>query len=465
MRTAAVLPVKSFGRAKQRLDAAVQQPARAGLAAAMVGDVLAALGRVDALDDLVVVTAEPRAAAAARAAGAHVVHDPAETGQSDAAALGIAAAVGRGAGRTLLVPGDCPSLDPGEVAALLAGARGAGVVIVPDRHGTGTNALLLTPPDVLAPAFGPGLVRAPRLARRVRRRDRAGRPCGVARARRRHAGRPGGAARRAGPAAARRAAHARAAGADGDRGMTLAAEALPGMPEIRRGDDLGALLREAAARLPDPGLRPDDVLAVAHKAVAKAEGRVVPLSGVLPGAEARKLAAEHGKDPRLVELILAESVELVRADAGRLIARTRHGFVCANAGVDQSNAGGEEHAVLLPADPDASARALRAALGCAVVVTDSFGRAWRIGQAEVAIGCAGLGPLDDWRGRPDTAGRLLHATVIAIADEAASAADLVRDKDSGEPAVRLRGLGRHVLPDDGPGVAALLRAPEQDLFG
>jgi len=155
MRTAAVLPVKSFGRAKQRLDAAVQQPARAGLAAAMVGDVLAALGGVRELDDLVVVTAEPRAAAAARAAGAHVVHDPAETGQSDAAARGVAAAVARGAERVLLVPGDCPSLDAAEVAALLAGARDAGVVIVPDRHGTGTNALLLTPPDVLAPAFGP----------------------------------------------------------------------------------------------------------------------------------------------------------------------------------------------------------------------------------------------------------------------------------------------------------------------
>jgi coenzyme F420-0:L-glutamate ligase / coenzyme F420-1:gamma-L-glutamate ligase len=247
--------------------------------------------------------------------------------------------------------------------------------------------------------------------------------------------------------------------------MTLAAAALPGLPEIRHGDDLGVLLRDAAARLPEPGLRAGDVLAVAHKAVAKAEGRVVPLSAVLPGSDARKLAAEHGKDPRLVELILSESVELVRADAGRLIARTRHGFVCANAGVDQSNAGGEEHAVLLPVDPDASARALRAALGCAVVITDSFGRAWRIGQAEVAIGCAGLAPVADWRGRVDTAGRLLHATVIAVADEAASAADLVRAKDSGEPAVRLRGLEQHVLPGDGPGVAALLRAPEQDLFG
>ena len=132
--------------------------------------------------------------------------------------------------------------------------------------------------------------------------------------------------------------------------------------------------------------------------------------------------------------------------------------MCANAGVDQSNAGGEGLAVLLPADPDASARALRARLGCAVVVTDSFGRAWRTGQAEVAIGCAGLEPLDDWRGRPDSEGRPLHATHIAVADQAAAAADLVRGKDSREPAVRLRGLERHVLGGDGPGAAALLRA-------
>jgi coenzyme F420-0:L-glutamate ligase / coenzyme F420-1:gamma-L-glutamate ligase len=245
----------------------------------------------------------------------------------------------------------------------------------------------------------------------------------------------------------------------------LLAEPLPSLPEIRAGDDLAGLLLDGSARLADPGLRHDDVLAVAHKAVAKAEGRVVPLSAVMPGAHARRLAAEHGKDPRLVELILSETAELIRADAGRLIARTHHGFVCANAGVDQSNAGGEEAAVLLPRDPDASARALRARLGCAVVISDSFGRAWRIGQAEVAIGCAGLAPLEDWRGRPDSAGRLLHATQIAVADEAASAADLVRGKDTGQPAVRLRGLERFVLHDDGPGVVALLRAPEQDLFG
>jgi 2-phospho-L-lactate guanylyltransferase len=155
MRTAAVLPVKSFGRAKQRLDGAVAQPARAELAAGMVGDVLAALGRVAGLDHVVVVTAEPRAAAAARDAGAQVVDDPVEAGQSAAAALGIAAARSGGAERVLLVPGDCPALDPSEIAALLGGFDGAGVVIVPDRHGTGTNGLRLTPPDVIEPAFGP----------------------------------------------------------------------------------------------------------------------------------------------------------------------------------------------------------------------------------------------------------------------------------------------------------------------
>ena len=245
----------------------------------------------------------------------------------------------------------------------------------------------------------------------------------------------------------------------------IALEALAGLPEIRPGDDLAALLVAAAGRLAEPGLERADVLVVAHKAIAKAEGRVVALADVEPGPRALALAPEHGKDPRLLELILAESAELVRADAGRLICRTRHGFVCANAGVDQSNAGGAERAVLLPLDPDASARALRAQLGCAVVIGDSFGRPWRIGQAEVAIGCAGLAPLEDWRGRPDGAGRELRATLVAIADEAAAAADLVRAKDSGEPAVRLRGLGRHVLDEDGPGAVALLRPPEHDLFG
>jgi coenzyme F420-0:L-glutamate ligase/coenzyme F420-1:gamma-L-glutamate ligase len=245
-------------------------------------------------------------------------------------------------------------------------------------------------------------------------------------------------------------------------GSGISLVALPGIPEIRPGDDLAARLAEAAERI--GGLRPTDVLVVAQKVVSKAEGRVVPLRAVFPGWEARELADEHGKDPRLVQVVLDESEEILRADRGRLICRTRHGFVCANAGVDASNAGAPDTLVLLPDDPDASARALRRQLGCAVVISDSFGRAWRVGQCEVAIGCAGLEPADDWRGRPDAGDRTLAATVIAIADEAAAAADLVRGKDTREPAVRIRGLERHVTAGDGAGAAALVRAREDDLF-
>jgi 2-phospho-L-lactate/phosphoenolpyruvate guanylyltransferase len=156
MRTAAVLPVKSFGRAKERLGAAVGQPDRGELAAAMLGDVLDALRATGGLAELIVVTAEPRAAVAAREAGAFVVDDPIEAGQSDAASRGVRAAVSRGCDRVLLVPGDCPALDPREVGGLLGGFVGAGLAIVPDRHGSGTNALLIAPPEAVRPAFGPG---------------------------------------------------------------------------------------------------------------------------------------------------------------------------------------------------------------------------------------------------------------------------------------------------------------------
>ena len=237
--------------------------------------------------------------------------------------------------------------------------------------------------------------------------------------------------------------------------------ALPGLPEVRPGDDLARLIQDTGTEL-----TATDVLVVAHKVVSKAEGRLVDLNDVVPGERARRLAADHGKDPRHTEVVLSEAAQLVRADGGRLICRTRHGFVCANAGVDQSNASAPDQLILLPVDPDASARALRAALPGrpAVLITDSFGRAWRTGQCEVAIGVAGLHALEDWRGQPDAQGRELHATIIAVADETAAAADLVRAKDSREPAVRVRGLHRHITADDGPGVAPLVRRLEDDLF-
>jgi coenzyme F420-0:L-glutamate ligase/coenzyme F420-1:gamma-L-glutamate ligase len=240
----------------------------------------------------------------------------------------------------------------------------------------------------------------------------------------------------------------------------IEAFALPGLPEVRPGDDLGVLL---AAHDYEAG----DVLVVAHKIVSKAEGALRRLSEVTPTPRAEQLAAENAKDPRHVQAILDESQAILRAQRGVLICRTRHGFVCANAGVDASNSPDADTVVTLPVDPDASARALRAALRArpAVVIADSFGRAWRHAQCDVAIGIAGLRPVDDWRGRRDAAGAQLRATAIAVADEAAAAADLVRDKASGEPAVVVRGLARHVTADDGPGAATLVRPIEEDLFG
>jgi coenzyme F420-0:L-glutamate ligase / coenzyme F420-1:gamma-L-glutamate ligase len=240
------------------------------------------------------------------------------------------------------------------------------------------------------------------------------------------------------------------------------------LPEVRPGDDLAALI--AAACPADLG--GGDVLVVASKAVSKAEGRVVELAGVSAGEEARRIAADApgGKDPRLVQLVLDEAAEVLRAERGVLIVETRHGFVCANAGIDVSNLPGDDIALLLPEDPDASARALRDGIETArgvrpaVVVTDSFGRAWRMGQVDVAIGAAGLLVVDDWRGRSDAHGRELRATVAAVGDAVASMADLARSKDAGEPAVLLRGLARYVTPEDGPGAAALRRPRRDDLF-
>ena len=252
---------------------------------------------------------------------------------------------------------------------------------------------------------------------------------------------------------------------------TLTARALEGLPEIAVGTDLAAFIAERAT---DPPLRDGDVVVVAHKAVSKAEGRVRRLDEVAPSPRAAALAEEQGKDPRHVQVVLDETRELLRAERGVLICVTHHGFVCANAGVDASNAAadGPETLILLPSDPDASARSLRARLreltGVApgVVITDSFGRAWRHGQTDVAIGAAGIAALEDWRGRTDSVGRELQATWIALADQIAGAADLARGKDSRQPVVILSGLDRHVLPagDDGPGAAALLRPAGEDLF-
>ena len=229
---------------------------------------------------------------------------------------------------------------------------------------------------------------------------------------------------------------------------------MPGLPEVRPGDDLTALLPAVAA---------NEIVVVSHKVVSKAEGRIVDLATVVPSGDARGLGKE---DPRLAQVILDESASIVAARDGIVICETRHGFVCANAGVDQSNVPGDDMAVLLPLDPDRSARELRARLPerPGVIVSDTFGRAWRVGQVEVAIGIAGVQPIEDWRGRADAEGRVLAATQLAVADAIAAAAELARAKDSREPVVIVSGLGRFVTNDDGPGASALIRARDEDLF-
>jgi len=233
-----------------------------------------------------------------------------------------------------------------------------------------------------------------------------------------------------------------------------------GLPEVREGDDLAALIA-SAAKLAD-----GDIVVVAHKVVSKAEGRVVRLAEVEASAQARDLAADE--DPRRLEVILRESARVVRARPPLVIAETRHGFVCASAGVDSSNAPEAGTLVLLPVDPDASAARLRARLReltgaeIAVIVSDSFGRAWRQGTTDVAIGCAGVEPLLDLHGQRDATGYELHATVIAVADELAGAAELVRGKLNRVPAAVVRGFG---FEPSGEGTAReLVIPPDRDLF-
>lgn len=243
-------------------------------------------------------------------------------------------------------------------------------------------------------------------------------------------------------------------------------QAVPDVPEIEPGTNLGAMISERI------DLTDNDIIALSQKVVSKAEERIVSLDTVTPGAKAEELASELDKDPAVVELILSESTAIIRKDAPRsiLIVETVHGFICANAGIDSSNLAETGTVALLPKDSDRSARRIRAEIEDAVgvrpamIISDSFGRAWRHGQSEVAIGCAGINPLDDWRGLPDRSGQNLEATNIAVVDQIAAAADVARSKTSGTPAVRVRGLERFVQREDGAGCFPQLRKPEDDLF-
>ena len=236
-----------------------------------------------------------------------------------------------------------------------------------------------------------------------------------------------------------------------------------GFPEIRPGDDLNRLIRDAVAG----NLRTGDVLVVTHKIVSKAEGRLVDLGTVEPSALARDYATRYGKDPRQIEVVFRESRRIVRMDRGIVISETHHGFVCANAGVDASNVPDDDVVCLLPVDPDASASRLRDALAenpgveVAVVISDSFGRAWRHGITDVAIGVSGMDPVADYRGLDDPHGYPMEASVLAVADELAAAAELVMGKTEGIPLAVIRGYSYSPAPGN---ARELLMPPERDMF-
>jgi coenzyme F420-0:L-glutamate ligase/coenzyme F420-1:gamma-L-glutamate ligase len=246
--------------------------------------------------------------------------------------------------------------------------------------------------------------------------------------------------------------------------LTIAA--VDGLPEIRPGDDLAMLIHRAAIAQGD-AIHDGDIVVVAQKIVSKSEGRIVRLADVVPGARANQMAAESGKDPRQIEVVLSECAKVVRWERGILICETRHGFVCANAGVDRSNAGAPDTVVLLPVDPDASATRLREAFRQAagatvsVIVTDTFGRAWREGHTNVAIGLAGLPALKRYVGQLDPEGYELRVTEIAVADEIAAAAELVMGKLDRCPVALVRGFA---LDEPSETAQEYVRPAERDLF-
>lgn len=456
----ALVPVKTLATSKSRL-ARGNRDAIEGLALAMMSDVLDALLAVPAIDRVAVITPDANVARAAIARGAEaIVRD--DPGLNAAIEAGCKMLAPMPDDAALVVLGDVAAAHPDELALLIASLERPGAVLAPSSDG-GTSALLRSPHDVIPASFGPKSAQAHRTA-----------------------------AKRAGVTFIERDLPSLAIDVDvtedarailtikslGERTRTalepllepytgmnrIELLALEGIPSIQPGDDLAPLILSAATA---QGIDlADGALVVCQKIVSKAEGRIVALADVEPSDEARRIAAEDDKDPRHVEIVLRETKRIVRRGHRVLISETAHGFVCANAGVDLSNASGPEHAVLLPLDPDASARALHDALVAhgagplGVIVSDTFGRPWREGLVDIALGCAGMSPLDDQRGGADLAGRVLEVTTMATADQLAAAAGLLMPKHAAIPAVFVRGV-----PIEGDGALAdLIRPAENDLF-
>ena len=450
----AVVPVKDLAGAKSRLKPILNAPGRAGLTIYMMNKVLAALQEAG-VERACVVSSDRTVLCLAEEAGATRLF---QESQGLNAALDEARdwAISEGASALLVLPADLPLLHRSDVEAVLEAAQeveGPLAVVSPDAMDEGTNALLLRPPDALPFSFGQDSFDAHLKA--ARERGLSTRVCERS-----------------------RIAFDLDTGDDlkrfgkppetlmDDHKLSEGLRVLPvlGIPEVQPGDNLAELVAQAAG---DDLFEDGDVLIATHKVVSKAEGRLVDLTTVEPSALAKDFAARYEKDPRQIEVVLRESKRIVRMDRGIIISETHHGFVCANAGVDASNIPDSNTVCLLPADPDASARHLRdtlsAELGAdlAVIVSDSFGRAWRQGITNVAIGVAGMDPVADYRGEKDPHGYPLTASLLAVADELASTAELVMGKTLGVPVA----VVRNYPYKKGHGTGQdLLMEPERDLF-
>lgn len=459
----AVVPVKDLVGTKSRLEPILNASGRAGLTIYMMNNVLAAL-KGAGIERTCVVSPDRTVLSLAEESGAEPLLQEGN-GLNQALEQARDWVVDRGATSLLVLPADLPLLKAPDVGAVLEAAEeveGPLAVVCPDASEVGTNALLLRPPDALPFLFGPdsfdGHLSAAReweLQTRTCHRTQLAFDLDTADDLSRLGGAPPGT----------RAEDDVGTGAEAYRPPEeLRVLSVSGIPEVRPGDDLADLIvRAAGSDLIEAG----DIVVVTHKVVSKAEGRFVNLASIEPSALAKSFADRYDKDPRQIEVVFRESKRIVRMERGIIISETHHGFVCANAGVDVSNVPGDETVCLLPADPDASAHRLRESLmfrlgtELAVVISDSFGRAWRHGITNVAVGVAGMDPLADYRSTLDSHGYPLTASVLAVADELAAAAELVMGKTAGVPVAVVRNYPYR----KGTGTGRdLLMEPERDLF-
>jgi len=453
----AVVPVKHLIGTKSRLKPILNASGRAGLTIYMMKNVLTALKGAE-VEHVCVVSPDPIVLQYAEAEG--VTPLPQESqGLNPALEEARDWAAEKGATTLVVFPADLPLLRAPDVRAIMEEAEGDKdplVVVAPDTTGEGTNALLLRPPDAVPFLFGQNSFDAHLSA--AREREIPTRVCEKTRLAfdldtlddlTRFSGVQSSGTSAGAPEASEE----------------LRVLPVDGIPEVQSGDDLADLIRQAAG---DSMFEDGDVVVITHKVVSKAEGRLVDLRTIQPSTLAKSFAERYDKDPRQIEVVLRESKRIVRMDRGILISETHRGFVCANAGVDTSNVPGDDTVCLLPVDPDASASRLRDALSSktgienlAVIVSDSFGRPWRHGITNVAIGVAGMNPLADYRGQKDSHGHLLNTSVLAIADELASAAELVMGKTAGNPVAVVRNYP--YKKGSGTGKDLLMEA-ERDLF-